>query len=237
MTRIALLDASVHRDLTVRDVSGHPYSDLSSMVSIQMSEVADMMLQHPLFLKKDTETGRFGIVAILGFSDTENLFLGRDGWQGFRVPLAIRRGPFHLRQSTDQTGSITLAIDMQDPRVGQAGGQRLFHDDGTSTSFLQSVQAMLRSIPQARRETEAFTTRLAEADLLEPVKVNICLDDGTKAEFQDLYTVDQAALELMPPEATARMHQSGDLRLAHALALSVGQMPALVEWKNSLLRS
>jgi hypothetical protein len=98
MTKIAILDADEHRRLRVRTGYGAQYGENVAIVPVLATELRKLAVEYPVFFAKSPETGRFGLVALLGLSAGNNQYLDGDHWLGTYVPLHFRRQPFLVAQ-------------------------------------------------------------------------------------------------------------------------------------------
>jgi hypothetical protein len=165
---------------------------------------------------------------MFGFDEGENLFL--EDWQKreFYRPLSLQRGPFYAH-------GPDVAIDLNDPRVGAEGGKPLFTDQGTPTRYLQSIIWAFQDLQPGVEMTKLFIARLLELKLIEPVDVEVELDDGTIRRCVGLYTIDQEVLSRLPDAVVVELFRRGYLRLIDYMIASLKQVPVMARKKNSRL--
>jgi hypothetical protein len=222
MVNLVTLDSRVHRDLRVsRDASVQV-----DAVSVVPREFQRLVAHYPIFFTKSADSGRFEPAALLGFQKKENLFLAGGRWDAGYVPLHVQRQPFSLAQ-----GSI--AIDMSSSQVGE--GERVFQDDGQPSRYLQNITSVLSALVSGTTEGYAFTGRLAELELLEPVKINIEFVDRSEARLEGLYWIAPAALKALPPAVLAELRDREFLEWLYFQVASVAHVAGLVARKNQLL--
>ena len=222
MTNIVVLDSRLHRDLRVTPRTKQ--AQARHFVQVVVGEFARLAVQCPLFLSKDTETGAFFCGVMLGFSAEENLLLAEwDALQSYR-PLELRRRPFYL-------AGTQLAIDLDDP-CGTPSGERLFDEDGLPTDIVRGAQAAFGELRPGLAETRAFIEGLVRHGLLTPVEIDLAFDDGSQHQLQDLYSIDQAALQALPDAVALEWLRDGRLYLVHVMILSIRQVSALANRRN-----
>ena len=100
---------------------------------------------------------------------------------------------------------MDIAIDMSSSQVQTGEGERLFDDNGQPSRYLQSITSMLSALVSGSTEGYAFTDKLAELNLLEPVSINIEFVDQSEAKLQGLYWIAAAALKALPAAQLGRM--------------------------------
>ena len=84
-------------------------------------------------------------------------------------------------------------------------------------------------------EAYAFTGKLAELNLLEPVGINIEFVDHSEASLQGLYWIAAAVLKALPAAQLAELRDREFLEWLYFQMASVAHMSSLVARKNKLL--
>ena len=93
MTNHVLLDNVTHKDLKVDRVFGQDQGDGVNVARVFPVELGRLQNEYPLFFYKNADTGHFETIALLGFANGENLYLGDSGWDASCIPLSIERQP------------------------------------------------------------------------------------------------------------------------------------------------
>ena len=237
VNRVAL-DSQIHRDVRIAATRPTRENAEVNAVSVVPREFPRLLAHYPIFYTKNTETGRFEPSALLGFQTQENLFFVEDRWDAAYVPLQIQRLPFSLitRRINESEGKPTLdvALDLSQT-VQSPEGQRLFLEDGQPTKFLQDITSMLSALVAGAKETYAFTGRLAELNLIEPVQINIEFVNGSDMKLQGLYWIAAAALKALPAAQLAELRDREYLEWMYFQMASLSQVSQLVARKNRLL--
>ena len=226
MTNIVVLNSIAHRSLVVDAAPSARYGDNQRFVPVIAGEFAFLVAHYPILFSKDANTGAFYCGAMLGFDEGENLFLdeGRDLYR----PLNLQRGPFF-------TAGSDLAIDLDSPRVGVAGGQELFTANGEPTSYLNSIMALFRDLVPGLEKTKAFIETLMRLKLIEPVDINLAFDDASRRDIQGVYTIAQDTLRELPDAEIVGLFRRGYLQLVYLVIASLRQVPVLAQRKNRRL--
>ena len=239
MVNLVTLDSQAHRSLRV---SRHTSPQVARVdaVSVVPREFQGLVAHYPIFFTKSAESGRFEPAVLLGFQKKENLFLVEGRWDVAYVPLQFQRQPFAvISRPSGAAGagknSLDIAIDMSSSQVRTGEGEQLFHDDGQPSRYLQSITSILQALVSGAAEGHAFTGRLAELNLFEPVKINIEFVDHSEASLQGLYWIASAALKALPAAQLAELRDRGFLEWLYFQMASVSHMSGLVARKNRLL--
>jgi hypothetical protein len=229
MSNIVKLNTQEHRALCVHAGAAARYGDKQRFVPVIVGEFPHLAVHYPILLTKDSETGAFFAGAMLGFDEGENLFLDARGMETYR-PLNLQRGPFF-------TAGGDIAIDLDNPRVGE-GGRALFTESGEPSAYLQSIMALFRDLNRGLEQTKIFVEKLAALKLVEPVDINVAFDDGDRRTLTGLYTVNQEALRRLDDAVALDLFRGGALQLIYLMLASLKQVPVLAQRKNNaLLRS
>jgi hypothetical protein len=232
------LNSQMHRILRLeaaRAVLDHAHVNA---VAVIPREFARLLAHYPIFFTKNPENGKLEPAAILGFEQGENLFLKESTWDAAYIPLQIQRQPFALipRHGLEGTQpALDLALDLESPHVQANNGERLFQDDGRPTAFLQNVSSMMSALVSGTRETYAFTERLAELNLLEPVQIDIEFVNRSQTKFQGLYWIAAAALKALTAAQLAELRDREYLEWMYFQMASLAHVAALVARKNQQL--
>lgn len=228
MTQIVALNNEVHRSLTVDGRPSAAYGDNQRFVPVIAKEFPQLVVHYPIVFSKNSQTGEFYCGAMLGFDERENLFLDQWSERQLYRPLSLQRGPFYAN-------GPDLAIDLDDPRVGAKSGEPLFTDEGQPSRYLQSIIWAFQNLKPGLEMTKIFIARLLELKLIEPVDIEVGLDDGTMRKCVDLYTINQEVLERLPDAAVVELFRRGYLRLIYYMITSLKHIPVMANKKNSRL--
>jgi hypothetical protein len=239
MVNLVALNSEIHRDLRVTRIPSSECAEFN-VVSVIPREFPRAVAHYPLFYTKSKESGRFEPVALLGFQRNENLFYAGGQWDVAYVPLQIQRQPFSLiprRVDTSAGGqsSLDIAIDLSSPQIQTEAGERLFLEDGKPSKYLQDISSMLQALVNGTTEAYAFTGRLAELNLLEPVRIDVEFVDRSEAKLQGLYWIASAVLKALPAAQLAELRDREFLEWMYFQMASVSHVSSLVARKNRLL--
>lgn len=226
MTNIVPLNKETHRSLKVDTRASALYGDNRRFTPVMVSEFPQLIVHYPILFSKDRDTGQFYCGVLLGFDEGENLFLEEWAERELYRPLTLQRGPFYAH-------GAEVAIDLDDPRVGAAGGQPIFTEYGQPTKFLQSIIWAFQDLKPGLETSRIFVARLTELNLIEPIDIEVECGDGSVRHRQGLYTVNQETLSRLPDAVVVELFRRGYMRLIHYMIASLKQFPLLARRKNS----
>ena len=240
MSKYLLLSQSAHADLKVITDRGAAYGDNLMHVMTFPLEFRDIQSSYPIFFAKDSETGQFYPLALLGFQQEENLYLQGDRWDASYIPLMIERHPFLIgfQQSSDtENGEKTpvVSINIESPRISETQGEALFADSGEPSEYLRKSMQNLQTIHQGHEQNQLFVAALLENDLLEGFNLNITLKDGSNNRLEGFYTINEEKLAALEAEALSKLHEQGFLQAIYMAVASFARVTDLIGKKNASL--
>lgn len=215
-----------HRDLRVVTARGAAWGDDVMSALTYPGEFRNVQSCYPIVFQKSAD-GSFQPIALFGFQQGQNLFLGEGGWDAHYVPLAIERLPFLIGMSA--VGEPMLHIDVSHPRVGRAEGEALFRTHGGTTEFLDHMSSTLRTLHDGAAATPAFVDALLRHDLLESFVLDIELDDGAQHRLAGFYTVHEERLAKLAGDAVVELHRDGHLEAIYYAIASLSHFRDLIE--------
>ncbi|PZQ24159.1 MAG: multidrug transporter [Sphingopyxis macrogoltabida] len=237
MTQHAALDNSMHRDLRVRTDAGADLGDGVMATLTVPDEFRSVQGHFPILFRRDNGQAPFFAVALLGFENGENLFLGEGRWDAGYRPLSLAVQPFLIGRPAGGDGPGQVHIDLAHPRIvaGNAPdgeGTRLFDANGLASPFLDEMAGRLGALDTGYRGSGAFFDALADHDLLEPFSLEITLDDGSVNSLVGFHIIDEERLRGLGLGALGALHAAGHLMPIFMALASLSQIAKLVERKN-----
>lgn len=236
MPNVVLLNNVDHHDLKVALGHGAAFGDAVNQVLVVPTEFAEVQRHYPILIRKD-ENGRYFAVALLGLDVDENLFLNEDGWNAAYVPAMQQRGPFRIGfgEREGETGAARepmIHVDLDHPRVSRTAGEPLFREHGGNSAYLEHTIRVLRVIHDGLSAADVMFAAFAEHALIEPVTLQVSLDETTRYNIPDCFTIGAAKLAALDDAALGALNRRGFLGHAFMLATSLGNMSRLIELKN-----
>jgi hypothetical protein len=230
MANHAPLNNVDHKNLRIVTTRGAAYGDAVMSALTFPAEFRDLQACYPIVFAQDGNGG-YDAVALLGFEQGENLFLGPDGWDAPALPLTVERQPFMIGRGGDD---LAVHIDLDSPRVRDGGieGEALFLTYGGTSEYLERISSVLRTIHEGMAASRAFVGALVELELLESFVLDVELDDGSQNRLAGFYTVNEDRLAQLTAEQLARLHRDGYLQAIYMAVASLAQFRALIQRKN-----
>ena len=234
MSNYVLLNNIEHKNLKVISDFSLRYGDNVSAAITFPQEFRTIQAQFPIFFSKNSETGKFFPVALLGLTEGENLFLTDKGWDTNYVPISIRRNPFLIGfQRTQVDGELknnmVVYVDMDSPRISESEGESVFLPHGGNTPYLESVATMLEYINIGDQTSVDFIETLSKYELIEPISMDIELKNGERNRLVGYYTVNEEKLACLSAEVLAELHSKSYLIYIYMVLASMSNMEKLIE--------
>lgn len=242
MTNNVLLDAVKHKNLRVSTGYTPSFGDNEMSAITFPHEFRSIQADYPIFFKKDQNTGDFFPVALLGLRNQENLYLSESGWDAFYIPASVRRRPFLIGQTSqpdinkDNAGS-KVYLDIDSPRISNHNGEAIFLEHGGYSPYLSSILELLEFIQYGIDLNSAFSTMLAEIQLLEVINLEITLTDGQCLTLAGFYTINEEKLASLSSDIIAPLHAKGYLQYLHMVIASHSNVAKIVKLAEAKIRS
>ena len=227
------LDSALHRKMTL----GVPISDWSmakelNAMFVAAVEFGDVCREFPIVFvragKEPDGSDAIAPIAVLGLTQHDNLYLTGERWRAQYMPAILRMYPFCIARLDEE--QFAICVDTSFSRTNEAGGQRVFEDDGKPAPLLEEMRTQLETLEAEIQRTRAVGKRLLELGLLKEMRFDATLPDGTQHTVDGFLTVDDQKATDLPESVIYELHRSGMLALMHMHWVSLGNMRRLVDW-------
>ncbi len=231
MSDHAILTAEAHRDLRISTERGAELGDAVMCSIVVPTEFRQVQNEYPILFRLNAERDSFTALAMFGFETGENLFLEDGRWDARYRPLAIDIQPF-LIGMPDGVGEKQVHIDMASPRVGGGEGMRLFDEDSRPTPYLETIADQLGALDAGYQASNEFFAALRRHELLEPLTLEVELDDGSKNRLVGFHVIDEQRLQALDAAALGDLHAEDHLLPIFMAVASLGKLASLIDRKN-----
>jgi len=239
MANNVLLNNVAHQNLKVITRFGAEFGDSVSSALVFPTEFVELQKEYPIFFRQNSDTKKYQAVALLGLSQSENLFLDpnlRTGWAANYIPAAVAKGPFLIgRQSQDSSKSFTpvIHVDLEHAKVGHEDGYPLFLEHGGNSPYLEHIASILKIIHQGVAIQDVMFKLFSEMGLIESVNIEIDLKNGEKHRLVGNHTINEEKLNALGGDQLEQLNKLGFLHLAYAVITSMTNIRKLTEIKNN----
>lgn len=228
------VDRADHLSLRMRmPVTDWSVASQLNAVFVAGVEFGDAARDFPIVFVKagvDEDDGKPAIapIAILGMVQNENLFVEDGAWRARYIPAALGSYPFAIGRLDAER--FAICFDASWSGLSGTEGEPLFTPQGEHSEFLTSVQKQLETLESQTQRTKQMCRRLRELDLLQEMRFDATMPDGSKFAVDGFLTVDDKKLNVIDDATALEMHKSGLLGLVHAHYVSLGHMRKLLDW-------
>lgn len=211
---IETISTSKHARLSVKTGDDYGFARNINSVPVMAAEFPHATQDYSIVFTGD-ESSVMPVV-ILGFRQEENLYLNDEGkWISRYIPAFIRRYPF-VFSSSDKGSSFTLCIDTEFSGCNEDDrGERLFDADGNQTQYLKNVLEFLKEYQVHYQRTEAFSKKLKQLDLLEPMTAQFTLPSGDTGNLTGFMAVNREKLKQLTGEQLLQLAKTDELELIY----------------------
>jgi len=237
MANHVLLNNVDHKDLRIITTRSADFGDDIMFTQTFHHEFRNLQAHYPIFFRKGPEAGRYHAVAIFGFKEQENLFLGAKGWDAAYIPLTVERQPFLIGFQEQQDDGVSrrrpvVHVDLDSPRVSETDGVPVFLKHGGISDYLERINRVLHTIHEGFAADKGFIDALLELDLLESFTLDVDLDVRSRFRVAGFYTINEDRLGELGGEALAGLHAGGYLQPIYMALASLSNIGDLVERKK-----
>ena len=232
--RIMPLHPDQHSKLKVKEGGEFQPVGKEHIIPLVVHEFIPAATDMPIVFVKNTDTGEFQAVAMMGVKPGENLYIKDDKWLGMYVPAILAQSPFRLVPNNHNQGQLMMAINEESSLVSEDEGEAIFNEKGEPTEYLNRRKKGIETYFEHTQVTHAFVKLLVDLDLL--VERTLSVDvAGEKTNLTGLYFVDEEKLGELPDDKFLELKTRGFLPVIYAHMISLNQMRRLGRYKTDEL--
>lgn len=239
MSNYVMLNNVQHFNLRIKKRYLASCGDNSAAVMTFPTEFADIQREYPIVFAKDTATGAYQAVALLGVRADENLFLSESdavgsGWLGNYVPAIIARGPFIIGVPEEGEGDTAplVYVDLDSPKVSDREGEAVFLPMGGNSPYLERIVRVLGLIQQGKMIADDMYAHFEALNLFDPVTIDAELDNGERYRIENYYTISEEKLAGLSGQELEKLNRAGYLHGAFLILSSLSNVQRLIDIKN-----
>ena len=237
-SNIVALNNIHHKDLKIITAYSEQHGNNVASVLTFPTEFAQIQREYPILFQKLPQTGEFQSIALLGIKAGENLFIRDNEWHASYIPAIVSSEPFIIgfEDQSNVGGSEhqpIIYVDMNSSRISQKEGEAVFREFGGNTSYLEKITQNLHALYQGFSSSQAMFALFNELALIEPVSLEIKLNNDQMYRLQGNYTINPDKLAALDGHSLAKLHAAGFLECAFFVSASLNNMQKLIDIKNS----
>ena len=233
MSSHAALDRDKHRHLRVQAQPGADLGDATMACITVPLEFRRVQNEFPILFRRDLKTGELSALALMGFENGENLFLEDGRWTARYRPMALAIQPFLVGRPATGDGPAQVHVDLSHPRIAPTDeGIALFDEHGQPTPHLEKVTAMLGDLDEGYRASKDFFDALERYQLIEPLAVDVELEEGSQHRLVGYHAIDEDRLIALDAQALGDLHRAGHLMPIFMALASLSNLSELARRKD-----
>lgn len=239
MAKHELLNNIEHKGLKVITEKSSFFGNNITYSLVYPFEFKHVQADYPIFFIKDENTGEFSAIALFGFEQGENLFLSDEGWEASYIPMFIEREPFLIgyhQDNNNEKAQPLIHIDMDSPRVNIDTGIDIFLEHGGNSEYINRISTILKTLHDNKATTELFLKTVEELELIEPLNLDIQLNDGSNNRLSGFYTINEDKLANLSGAQLESINKSGLLHVIYMVIASHANLTSLIKKKDDRLK-
>ncbi|GAA0789233.1 MULTISPECIES: SapC family protein [Pseudomonadati] len=222
--QITLLEQAKHGELKIT-ASDFNHVAEQHIVPVTLHEIARAATEYPIVFVKNSETGEFQSVAMLGLKPGQNLSVKDGKWLGLYIPAVVRDYPLGLVLNPEVKDKVWIGLREEAKEVSKTEGQALFNGE-QETPFLEARKKALITHFEQDQATRGILGFLAEKELF--ISQTLTVDvAGEKRNINGLYLIDEQKLNSLSDEDFLELKKRGLLGPIYGHLSSINQVNRL----------
>jgi len=220
------LNNEQHRRHSFKKFNSLDFASHAQSVLLTGSEFTEASKEYPIVFAKTPDNSMVP-VALLGFRQGENLYVGASGkWSARYIPAYVRRYPFIFHEASDE--QFVVCVDEDCAGLNVVGeGEPLFDEKGAASPFVNNMIQFMQDYQVDFLRTRAFMEHLQQLDLLKENNAKITLNTGEEFLINGIWMVDESRLLALDDENISKLARSGDLGRIYAHLISLSNLNQL----------
>lgn len=228
MPNFQALNSHQHQKLKVKTDGKFSHASNSHVVPLSVFELTQAQADYPIVLIKDSQTGQFHLVALVGLKPNENLFNRGECWQAEYIPMQLQGYPLALTQAAENDDKQVVVIDLDAESVSETQGGELFTGDGQQSTLLADKIELMSKFHAQLRATQHFTKLLVSNELVSPQALTVKTKQGEEVNLTGLYIVDESKLNALPSDKFDGLKKENLLAPIYACIFSLQRISRLI---------
>jgi len=229
---LAPLSFDKHQHIKILTDQAFQHAKNQQVVPVIVHEFARAGAEMPIVFVKNSETGEFQPVALLGLKAGENVFYaeGDKKWLATYIPELISQHPFALMPTENDASQLQVILKEDSYLVSSEQGEALFDQFGDETEYMKKRKNALGHYYENTQITKAFVNTLNEKSLLIQQQLTLTLN-GENFTLDGVYLVDEKALNNLPDNDFLELRQRGYLAPIYNHLSSLHQLSRIAALK------
>ncbi len=224
MSRPIPLQNDKHAKLKVVESGDYTRYKGQHLYPIITQDFFTLASEFPLVFVKNSDTGDFVPVAVMGLREGHNLYCQTEEYLGLVVPVSFTNAPFSIAKMDPEGEQFAVMIDEESPLLSEETGQTLFKEDGERTEYFDKRVDSIVNVAQQTLNTQAICKDLAAKELFMTQQLQLRhRPDAPSYNIDGIYTVNEEALNALSDEDYLDLRKRGLLGMIYAHLTSLQQ--------------
>lgn len=232
MSRHVAVNPVDHKSLRIREERSEAAGDGVMCCVTFPEEFRNLQAHYPILFQLGQDRSSFRCLALFGFETGENLFLKDGKWDARYIPLAMDVQPFMIGLPQKEGDDRKVVLDLDNPRIAEGEGERIFDDSGQATGYLERISHKLNLLDRGFQAASGFTDALRALDLLEPLSLDITLADHSEYRLSGFHVIQEETLAALDATTLKELQAKGYLQAIYMALASLSHLAELVDRKN-----
>jgi len=230
-----LLSFEKHGKLRLSDSRDFTQFKSQHLVPVVFQEFYSLAAELPLVFVRNSETGGFLPVAMMGLRKGSNLFCQNSSWQQPFLPSSFTLAPLSLHKLQSDTDDAVVAIDEESKLLSESVGESLFQSNGEFSNYLQKRIDQIVTVTKQSLQAVTLCQFLADKNLLKTGLLALQYDDSSpRYEVEGVYTIDEDMLEKIADEEYLELRRRGLISLIYSHLTSLSKFKRLLLLQNQV---
>jgi len=230
-TGLVPLDREKHRGLGIDPAARAAFVRRLGAAHLTLPEFQHAARDYPIAFAKDSNSGEFVPVAVLGLTGSNNLFVDAGGnWEDMRyVPAYVRRWPFFVVDVRKEDGTVDRSlICVDESALVPSETPLLDPETGTSEAWTRT-EALISDMQGARAHNAALAETVERLDLMVPFEAHAQAKSGRQFRLRGLYRVEEQRLKDLSANELKKLMKRGELPRIYAHLMSLDNFRFLLD--------
>lgn len=222
MVDIVPLQVDIHSRIKLND-SNMAHVSSQQVMPILFQEFLAAARTYPIVFVKNTDTGRFQSVCVLGIKPGQNKFVKNNQWTTGYIPQVARNAPLYLIADEASPNQLQVGIDETSARIDLDDGELLFDAAGKETEYVIARKNSLVSYLENEAVSKNIIDLLVEMDLLIHQHLSVQVN-GENVSIKGVYIIDEEKLSQLADNHILTLHKNGLFAPIYAHLMSLHQL-------------
>jgi len=233
MAEPVLLNFEKHSNLRLSETRDFTQFKSQHLVPVVFHEFYMLATEFPLVFVRNSESGGFVPVAMMGLSKGTNLYCQTPVWSSAFIPTSFSLSPLSVHRLEPGSDEAVIALDEESSLLSESVGEPMFEAGGEYTKYLQARIDHVVNITKQSLQTMALCKYLVEKNLFKSGRLSLQFSDKSpRYEVEGVYTIDEEALNKLSDEEYLELRTRGLLPLMYSHLTSLHKFPGLLRLQD-----